>query len=52
MPKFKVKKSLSKIAGALEALVEAVEARHDLNVVRQSDKPEGPIHMSHERRNP
>jgi hypothetical protein len=50
MPEFRVKKSLSKITKALEALIEAVEAHHDLNVVREPN--EGCIHMSYERRNP
>jgi hypothetical protein len=50
MLKFRVKKSLSKITRALEALIEAVEAHHVLNVVREPN--EGCIHMSYERRNP
>ena len=46
MPKFRVEKSLSKITRALEALIEAVESRQDLNIIRKPD--EGFIHMFHD----
>jgi hypothetical protein len=38
MSKFGVEKSLSQIAGALEALVEPVEEHRDSNTVREYDE--------------
>ena len=38
MPKFRVKKSLSKITRTLEALIEAVKAHQDLKSIRESCK--------------
>jgi len=50
MPKFRVKKGLGKVTGALEALVEAVEAYKNINTVREPD--EYVIQMPEDRCNP
>ena len=50
MPKFRVKKSLSKITRTLEALIEAVEAHQDLNSDRVSG--EQLVRMFYQRCNP
>jgi hypothetical protein len=52
MSKLRVKKNLSKVTGALEAFVGAIEMHQDQNAVRASDSSKQPILDFHQRCHP